>query len=52
FTCLASVPEGGTLYLEPHLMFDDSELSRFTADVVIAPVVQQNIGPYPLVRGG
>ncbi|CAN0276609.1 unnamed protein product, partial [Laminaria digitata] len=46
------VPEGGILYLEPHLMFDDSELSRFTADVVIAPVVQQNIGPYPLVRGG
>eukprot|EP00904_Undaria_pinnatifida_P000822 jgi/Undpi1/10740/HiC_scaffold_29.g13188.m1 len=45
-------PDGGTLYMEPHLIFDESELSKRTADVVIAPVVAQNIGPFPLVCGG
>ncbi|CAM9432102.1 unnamed protein product [Ectocarpus sp. 6 AP-2014] len=45
-------PEGGSLYFEPHLFFDESELSKLHADVVITPVVQQNVGPYPLVCGG
>lgn len=60
FACLLSrwtlyvptVPDGGTLYFEPHLMFDEAELSELRADVVIAPVVQQSVGPFPLVCGG
>lgn len=45
-------PEGGSLYFEAHLMFDEAELSKLNADVVIAPVVQQSVGPFPLVCGG
>eukprot|EP00752_Nemacystus_decipiens_P005518 g4992.t1 len=45
-------PEGGSLYYEPHLMFDDAELSKLKADVVIAPVVPQSVGPFTLVDGG
>ncbi|CAM9785584.1 unnamed protein product, partial [Ectocarpus fasciculatus] len=45
-------PEGGSLYFEPHLFFDESELSKLHADVVITPVVQQKVGPFPLVCGG
>ena len=33
-------------------MFDEAELSQLQADVVIAPGVQQSIGPYTLVAGG
>ena len=47
-----AAPEGGSLYFEPHLMFDEAELSKLKADVVIAPVVAQSIGPFPLVNGG
>lgn len=49
---LPAAPEGGSLYFEPHLMFDEAELSKLHADVVIAPVVSQSVGPYPLVNGG
>lgn len=49
---LAADPEGGSLYFEPHLFFDESELSKLHADVVITPVVQQKVGPFPLVCGG
>lgn len=52
FVFFPPAPDGGTLYMEPHLIFDESELSKRTADVVIAPVVAQNIGPFPLVCGG
>ncbi|CAN0529060.1 unnamed protein product, partial [Ectocarpus sp. 8 AP-2014] len=43
--------EKGSLYFEPHLFFDESELSELHADVVITPVVRQKVGPYPLVCG-
>lgn len=33
-------------------MFDPAEVSELKADVVIAPVVPQSIGPFPLVCGG
>lgn len=48
----AAVRKGGSLYYEPHVMFNPAELSRKKADVVITPVVSQNIGPYALVAGG
>lgn len=48
----AADPEGGSLYFEPHLFFDESELSKLHADVVVTPVVQQKVGPYSLVCGG
>lgn len=46
------VLEGGSFYYEPHLMFDETELSQLKADVVIVPATQQRIGPYDLVAGG
>lgn len=33
-------------------MFNESELSKLKADVVISPVVSQSIGGYTLVGGG
>lgn len=49
---MQAAAKGGTLYLEPHLMFDLSELSAMKADVVIAPVVPQRLGGLTLVDGG
>lgn len=46
------VLEGGSFYYEPHLMFDETELSQLKADVVIVPAIRQSIGPYDLVAGG
>lgn len=42
------------LYIEPHCMFDPTELKRFSSIAVIAPIVSQDLfaGAFPLVAGG
>ena len=41
-----------SLYYEPHCMFDEEELKDLQADVVITPVVSQELPAFTLVAGG
>lgn len=41
-----------SVYYEPHCMYDEKELSRLQADVVISPVVSQELPAFTLVAGG
>lgn len=41
-----------SVYYEPHCMFDEAELSNYTADVVITPVVSVRIPNYTILGGG
>mmetsp|Transcript_13804 Transcript_13804/g.20675 ORF Transcript_13804/g.20675 Transcript_13804/m.20675 type:complete len:318 (+) Transcript_13804:57-1010(+) len=49
---ISSVSDKYDLYYEPHCMFDEQELSQFSADVVITPIVSQELPAYTLVAGG
>lgn len=40
------------IYYEPHCMFNPEELKQYEADVVITPVVSQELPAYTLVAGG
>ena len=41
-----------SLYMEPHCMFDASELKSYAVDYVITPIVSQELPAYTLVDGG
>jgi len=41
-----------SIYYEPHCMFDETELAQYNADVVITPIVSQELPGYTLVAGG
>lgn len=41
-----------SVYYEPHCMFDETELTKYSADVVITPIVSQELPAYTLVAGG
>jgi len=41
-----------SIYYEPHCMYDKQELSQYQADVVITPVVSQELPAFTLVAGG
>jgi L-ascorbate metabolism protein UlaG (beta-lactamase superfamily) len=41
-----------SIYYEPHCMYDVAELSRYTVDYVITPIVSQELPFFTLVDGG
>jgi len=41
-----------SLYVEPHCMYDADELSKYSVDYVITPIVSQELPAYTLVDGG
>ena len=41
-----------SVYVEPHCMYDESELSCYQVDCVISPVVSQELPAFTLVAGG
>eukprot|EP01038_Epipyxis_sp_PR26KG_P008967 gene8967-12095_t len=43
---------GKKIYYEPHCMYDEKELLNIKVDVVITPVVSQELPNYTLVAGG
>ncbi len=51
FVFREQVPDGITLYYEPHCDYDESSLAGVdSADIVITPCVNQELLNYPLVR--
>lgn len=51
FVFTEQVPDGITLYYEPHCDYDESSLAGVdSADIVITPCVNQELLNYPLVR--
>ncbi|KAK9918517.1 hypothetical protein WJX75_004661 [Coccomyxa subellipsoidea] len=52
FVFTEQVPDGITLYYEPHCDYDESSLAGVdSADIVITPCVNQELLNYPLVMG-
>lgn len=41
-----------SIYYEPHCMYDEQEVQKYQADVVITPIVAQELPKYTLVAGG
>jgi L-ascorbate metabolism protein UlaG (beta-lactamase superfamily) len=41
-----------SLYIEPHCMYENEELEKYTSDIVISPIKSQKIFTYTLVDGG
>jgi L-ascorbate metabolism protein UlaG (beta-lactamase superfamily) len=41
-----------SVYYEPHCMYNETELKDFQVDVIITPVVEQQLPYFTLVAGG